>query len=637
MRATILVNEHEIADGGREPSAEEVSLLLKWNSDRGVPSEAVNNCIHELVDKQVLLRPHALAVHAWDGQLTYEQLDELAERLTHHLINDEYAVGPESKVLLCFDKSMWAIVAMLAILKAGAVVVPLGTINPVPRLAQIAKDTEATLMLVGPQYASRVAGLVPHVLTVDGSLLGRLPVPTAKAAAKVTARNAAYIIYTSGSTGVPKGVVLEHSALCTSSQAHGRAFGLGPDTRAVQFADYAYDVSLADIWFTLHHGGCICVMSEQDRMDNIVGAIGVLDGNTINLTPTVAMLLDPAKAPKLRTLILAGENCHASIIEAWSNRVALYNSYGPSEASFGVTVNGPVVDSRAAGNIGRPVAGSLWIVDAADYNRLCPIGVPGEILIEGPLLARGYLNDSAKTASAFIMDPTWAAQYGLGHGRRMYRTGDMARQNHDGSLTYLGRMDNQIKVHGGRRVELGEIEHWIRVSHPDVRAVAVDAITPREDEATPVLTAFVEFDKDSVHVPGTNVSTPGPCPMSEGMRDKFSNLQMSLLNALPPYMVPALYIPMAQLPQTASGKLDRKLIRHLFANFTREELLKFTLANSAKAAPTDLERRLQGFWADVLGLGADSIGTQDNFFQLGGDSIAAMRLVSMARANGLDL
>ncbi|KAF2259632.1 amino acid adenylation, partial [Lojkania enalia] len=447
----------------------------RWNST--MPPR-LERCVHDLVRDKMVTQPSVLAISAWDGEMTYGELDDASRRLAHHLAGR--GVGPEVMIGLCMDKSKWAVVAMLAILRAGGAVVPLGSQHPLARIEGIVQDTAAPLLLVDRDHEQRLAALATHtqLLAVDCFFNGA---PATAAATRFTEPctsvrpdHVAWVIYTSGSTGKPKGVVLEHGALATSILAHGPAIGIQSHDRLSQFAAHTFDVAIAEIMTTLSFGACICVPSENDRINRLTPFLSEANITIATLTSTVAALVQPHDTPTIRTLILTGEAVQPKVVDQWVQQATVMNAYGPSESSIWTTGN-KIQNKSEATNIGKPLAGGFWVVNPANIGQLVPLGAPGELLIEGPLLARGYLNDPAKTAAAFVTDPAFVQQLGLSASRRMYRTGDIVQQNADGSLTYLGRRDTQVKIRG-QRVEIGEIESHIVRLLPDAREAIVDVV-----------------------------------------------------------------------------------------------------------------------------------------------------------------
>ncbi|EPE34341.1 Acetyl-CoA synthetase-like protein [Glarea lozoyensis ATCC 20868] len=610
---------------------EDQEQIMKWNP---MLPPRVDSCIHELFYKQVMARPQAEAVSGWDGELSYSDLADESIRLAYQLIS--LGIGPEMKVGLCIDKSKWAIIAIMSILFAGGVVVPLGVTHPLPRLDVVIEDASIDLILVDQHQRKRLAALSQNVklITVNDALLRTLPVHTEPPVTGVVSRNAAWIIYTSGSTGTPKGVVLEHGGCCTSMRTQGKKMNLSAETRALQFTPFTFDVSISDVSATLIYGGCICVISESDRVNNLPGAIREMKVNFASLTPTVAQMLSPAELPSLKTLALTGEAVKPEVVELWMNSVALYDTYGPSEGSV-CTCNGPLSSPDQADNIGFPMSTLHWVTQLHNHNQLCPIGAPGELLIEGPLLARGYLNQ-ARTKESFVNDPAFTKQQtGLPSARHIYRTGDLVRQNEDGSFIYLGRRDDQIKIRG-QRVEVGEIEYQIVCELPGTHSAAVAML---QDGKNISLIAIVDFKSDSEHYPGEleSLGTLAPTPQ---LRAAFNELRQSLTKLLPSYMVPAIFVPVVQMPTNISGKLDRLGVRALLRAIPSDHLARYMIDETlpSETPSTKMEKVIQSLWAEALDIPMDNISAHDNFFQIGGDSVTAMRIVAATtRTNQLQL
>lgn len=248
----------------------------------------------------------------------------------------------------------------------------------------------------------------------------------------------AWVVHGSGSTGVPKGVMLEHSALCTNLDHIGARYGLGTYTRTIQFAAHTFDAVIQDVFATLIWGGTICISSEQDRMNNLAGAMLSMDVDFAGLTSTVARLITPAETPSLLTMVLYGEPAQATVVESWHEHVNSLKSYGPTECSINSTCDGPLADPNLPSNNGVAMGTRLWVTEVKIPHQLCPIGVPGELLLEGPQLSRGYLKDTGRTNEVFLTDPAFIANPALGLevGCRMYRIEDLVQQNDDGSLAY---------------------------------------------------------------------------------------------------------------------------------------------------------------------------------------------------------
>ena len=593
--------------------------IFGWN--RQMP-EVVDECIHNIIKQQTMQRPEAPAICSWDAQYTYQELEVAATRLAHSLVG--LGVQPESFVLTCFEKSAYTIIAMLAVLKAGGACVPLDPKHPKAALKLRAADTKSQIVLVAPHLAKIFQEFVPHVVVVDGPFLARLPVAGSAACTAVGPNNACFVIYTSGSTGNPKGVVLQHSGITTSAKAHGPLLGYQQDSRVLQFASYTFDNSLAEIFTTLMRGGCVCVPSEHDRLNNLADAVNKLQANFMDITPTVATFLEPSEVPSLRRLALGGEAVTKRVVEIWGDAVPLCACYGPSECSINAAYSGEIAKVGKATNIGRAVGGVLWVVDQNNHDRLVPVGCIGELLVEGPIVSRGYLNDLEKTARAFIKDPIWA----IGSNRRMYKTGDLVRYDSDGTLMYFGRKDTQVKLNG-QRIELGEIEHHVEHNLPTDAQSAVELVNLGGSKKA--LAAFVCLQSDG-SVPDASEDHM-VLPMSDGFRATAKALEIALTAAIPAYMVPTVWLPVARMPLTSSGKLNRRRLRTVAQSIPNEQAATYRLAaKSGRAPSTEMEKRIAGIWESILNLESGAIGAEDSFFKLGGDSIGAMRLVTVARS-----
>lgn len=604
-------------------SEQDLIEVAEWN--KSLPTK-IEKRVHDTVKSQVDAHPDEPAVCAWDGDFNYAELDEMSSRLASHLRVSGIDAG--IIVPICFEKSAWVIVAQLAVLKAGGVIVSLHPSHPMKRIRGILEDVKAKIILVSSDTAGVFDGLGYQNLIVDRELVSSLPEPRhGSLEVSVNSSDPAFIIYTSGSTGIPKGVVLEHGSVCTSVEAHGSALEIGPDSRVLQFAAYVFDISIQDIFTTLMRGGCVCIPSEYDRLNNLAGVINRMGVNVGCITPTVASLLDPADVPGFTRVILAGEALTQKVIDMWKGR-NLNNCYGPAESTIYCSWNGDVGRSSASpSNIGHGLASLLWIAEAENSNKLAPVGCAGELLIEGPLLAREYLNDRSKTLNSFIVDPPWRDQFGGPAGRRLYKTGDLVRYSLDGTLDYLGRKDTQVKVYG-QRLELGEIEHHVKKSLSGTAQVAVELLKS-EDTSTDTLVAFVSYssDVDAAELAGGYIMT-----MTDKLRKEMIGLEASLDKVLPRYAIPTTFVPLRSMPLNTSGKTDRRLLRQLAHELSPEQRTVFSLSSLEKRPPsTEFGRKMQHLWAKTLNREVDSIGLDDSFFRIGGDSIAAVRLVALAR------
>ncbi|KAH6613528.1 hypothetical protein B0J18DRAFT_469876 [Chaetomium sp. MPI-SDFR-AT-0129] len=674
---SMATHPHSSLDRVRVLTPRDERTLSEWHAVDEV-KESAQDCVPDLFLRQLSLHPHAPAISAWDGEMTYFELYTAASRLAHHLATN-LAVGPEVMIPLCFDKSRWAIVAQLAVLLAGGVVVSVNPRHPAERLRGMLGDLGAKVMLAMADEAVLACfeGVVPCILAVDSSLLSQLPGTTSPAPTPtITPDNAAFIIYTSGSTGTPKGVVLTHGSLGASFSAHGKAFGMNRATRTLQFAAYTFDASISDIWATLTHGGCVCVLSEDERMNALPQAVVTYRANLAQLTPTVAGLLTQDDGPTttmmattLETVVFGGEAAQRATVERLlhlNSRIKVINGYGPTECSIYTTCSGPLTLPSQPSNIGRALAGGVWVVNTLQ-NTISPVGGVGELWIEGPLLARGYHRDPAKTDAQFVVNPSWASTLPQSQGCRFYRTGDIVRQNAAGEVLYIGReSEAQVKIRG-QRVEMGEIEQKVKKAMPSGWSgmVAVTLVMPGGQKNNPMLAIAVEGNVEGKNTGDTGnagntditekanntgiTGNPNILPLPQSLLTLFAHLHTTLLATLPSYMVPRLLIPLTHLPFTSSAKLDRRLLRTILEGLPESVLFQYTLSAAASAsagagdssggiAPlTATESKLQSLWARFLGVDPSQVGVRDHFLHVGGDSFTAMRLVAAANAGGFRL
>lgn len=622
---------------------QEFATLIAWNEHFPI---AEQSCIHEVISVQAACSPAAPAVSSFesDGDLCYEDLEDLSSRLAKYLVLT--GVQLEQAVPLCFDKSTWAAVSMLAVLKAGGICVSLGPTSPVGVLQDTLADTKASIILVAPQHVHLFRDIAVQTLTVDRNFvlnLTRVQKPSSLLP-EVQPQNAAFIVYTSGSTGKPKGVVLDHSAVVTSSTAHGSAMGISSTSRVLQFSAYTFDVSIQDIFTTWQRGGCVCIISEHERLNDLTTAINSRQANFADLPPIVVGLIVPSQVPCLETISMGGEVVPQSVNDLWWPYVRVINVYGPAETCINAAYTDKGTDEGDhVANLGRPMASWFWVVDSGDSDVLVPIGCVGELLIEGPLLARGYLNNPDTTRTAFITNPKWSRNspsiISRPFSRRMYKTGDLVRLNSNGTYTYIGRKDRQVKLHG-HRIELNELEHHLRRLVPSNVNVAVEVVGASGGKRHARLVAFMEWNS-SFADQGTNDESI-VLPVNDEMSQVFSQLRESLHGCLQSYMQPSLFIPLRRFPVTASGKLDRQTLINLVEKMPPSEQNRTAITNPAgkrKTAPTTpTQKILHALVIDVLALSSEvwaDVGMEDSFFALGGDSVHAISLAQEARKRGV--
>lgn len=607
--------------------------VWSWNAD--VPP-TVEQSIHELVSEQVSKRPYAPAVCAWDGDLSYRDLEDLSTRLANHLVN--LGVNAGSIIPLCFEKSIWTVVAMLAVLKAGGAFVSVDISQAASRRLFILKKTRAFLVL--RSSACIDTPLLPEneAFTVNRESIDRLPeVNSSNASFFVNPSSNAYLIFTSGSTGEPKGVMLQHRAVSSSCRSHGVKLGFRPNSRVLQFASYTFDSCIVEIFTTLIHGACVCVPSEDQRSSDLAGIMRSMAVDLAFLTPTVARTLPREDLPFLETLTLCGEAIKKSDYEMWDGHCPVINGYGPTETAVCAVINRSSTTIRRPDIIGNAIGCVSWVVNQASSNKLAPLGAVGELLLEGPTLAQGYLDDAEKTATAFIASPPWLTQ-GIhsrsGRHGRLYKTGDLVRYNEDGTLSFVGRKDNQVKIHG-QRIELGEVEHALQECVPFTSQVVVELAKPVGQSGRLLLAAFLTGAEERME--NRSGVLKDVLSVSQDIRlVRMSPATETMLSQLVPgYMIPSAVFWIRSMPLMASGKTDRKRLNEIASLLSKEQIAKLRAfsAEDKRQPRTDEEKLLCEIWAKVLNIEVNAIGIDDSFFHIGGDSITAMQVSAASRAS----
>ncbi|GIK03803.1 nonribosomal peptide synthase [Aspergillus viridinutans] len=604
----------------------ELDQIREWNS--GVPP-VVERCIHDIVKERAQADPEAQAVCAWDGELTYRQLDDLSSHVASHLVH--LGVGPEKVIPLCFEKSMWTVVAMLSVLKASGTFILLDPGLPEGRVRSIIQKVQAETAITSTSCQNRLAHFVQQTVVLSKEAMQLLKSQSQLLPSqmpKAVPSNAAYIIFTSGSTGEPKGCVVEHRSYCSAAFGHGKVLGLSKNTRALQFGSYNFAGAIMEMVMTMIYGGCICIPSEEDRSVNLARIIGKLNANWAFLTSTVLALLHPEDVPSLRTICIGGEPIRSSQIREWAPKVRLRQTYGSAETAAVVSSAG-LDSSSVVTSVGKATTCRCWLASPTNTNQLVPIGAPGEVVLEGPAIGRHYIGNPRKTAEAFIKAPSWRGAFGpVAASSRFYRTGDIALYRSDGSLELLGRKDTQVKLRG-QRIELGEIEHQARQSSPDLKEVAVE-LTALGDSG-PRLVGFLVLKSSQANGDGII--------LDQRVKSVIHAVKSRLESVLPHYMVPSVLLPIPSLPLTASGKTDRRILRQMGSAVTAQQILDLQPKSEwRKRQPsTQTEKQLQKIWSKVLKIDPATIGLDVSFFQIGGDSVSAMKVVSEARTLGMNL
>ncbi|MDQ3821662.1 MAG: amino acid adenylation domain-containing protein [Actinomycetota bacterium] len=531
--------------------------------------------------------PDSTAVVVEDVETSYAELNARANRLAALL--RERGAEPGTRIGLCLRRDVDLPTAMLAVLKTGAAYVPLDATHPPARVAEIAADASVHAVIAHAEVAGALSAVTAPVVTLEdvraelAAMSDRNPPLGAKPG------DVAYVIYTSGSTGRPKGVLLEHRGVVNFVDSTRDLFDLTPADRVLGFASITFDVSVFETFSALLTGARLCLATDEerlsiDRLQSLMERAGI---TVIDLPPTVMPLLTPERFADLRIVFVGGEAFSGELVNRWNPGRRLFNGYGPTECTVTMIVEECPGTWDATPPIGLPMANH--VAHVLDRNlRQVPIGVPGELVIGGAGLARGYLDRPELTAEKFVTDP-----FGTAPGGRLYRTGDLVKRLPDGRLVFLGRLDQQVKIRG-LRIELGEVESAL-ASFPGIGQVSVRPWT--DDAGDKHLVGYLTGVRES-QVPS--------------VREHLGTL-------LPSYMIPSYFVVLDELPLTSSGKVDWRRLPAPDSSSASD--------GSGDEPRTATERTLLTEVVTPL-LRNDRVGVHDDFFQAGGNSLQAAQLMS---------
>lgn len=575
------------------------------------------------------------AIHAWDGVLTIADLKEYVFRVSRELRH--LGAKPGAMIPLCFEKSKWAIIAMLAVLRTGAGFVPIDPSTPVEMLKSILNQFEPFVAIASVRKSNVLRDYVETVVVVpagpDADCIpfndeqnGEIPRPNSD--------DPVYCRFTSGSTGTPKGCIITYRSL-ENIHNHTARLQMHPGTRSFQFANFAFTISLYDIFGTLYAGGTVCIPSDEDRLSNLVGVMNVLKVTWAVLTPTTIRLLRPSDVPSLKTLVFGGEPIQDDLIEMWMGSVQLIQSYGMTETTGICNLSNVIQSVREKKHIGYPVNAKLWLVREDDHTKLAHIGAVAELIVEGPRLVNGYLNLPQRTAESFVAKPRWIAEMkGQSETGTLYKTGDLVRYTSDGRIYYIGRKDRQIKIRG-QRFELEDVEFHLTQNFPNCKKVIVEAIQPAGGGGR-VICAFVQTNYFGLK--NNSELADWIAKRDDAFLIGVQKADRIIRSKLPTYMTPQPFVPITKVPITWSGKTNRQQLRITLSILSNQDLhsrFGVAIANTGpRKVTTDQERTVQGAWSQALGIDRERIGAKDDFFHLGGDSVGAMRVAALIRDKG---
>ncbi|MEY9943595.1 amino acid adenylation domain-containing protein [Kitasatospora sp. GAS1066B] len=649
LDAALAAPETKVADLSLLSERQAEQILHEWS--RSAEPHPWDGPVHELIDRQIDRTPERSAVLFEGTELSYAQLAGRTELIGAHLAQQGARAG--AVVALCLPRGLDLVPAILAVLRGGGAYLPLSPEDPPGRLAKLARLSGATHVLTTTELAEAFAGSVVPVLAVD-----TLTAPAEAAEpAPVGPDDLAYVIYTSGSTGEPKAVGVPHGGLANRVHAMQDSQRLTPADRVLQKTPYTFDVSVQELLWPLTAGATLVMAAPGGHRDPgyLVDLIEREAVTTVHFVPPMleAFLDEPDlhRCASVRRVFCSGQALPAQLVDRCLSRlsVRLFNFYGPTEASIEVTewqcppldATGPGAARQARVPIGRPIAGvDVYVLD--DQLRPVPVGVPGELYLGGVALARGYLGRPELTADRFVPHP-----HSRTPGARLYRTGDLVRWRADTTIEYLGRNDHQLKVRGFR-IEPGEIENVLR-AQPEVQEALVTTTPAGTPGAEPVLTAYLVLtppgaaavgaatvgtatvETATVETAAVGTAAVGTAAVGTAaveQRELTTVLRERLRDQLPRHLVPGHLVLLPRFPLNSSGKVDRAALPlpQQENGHDHERLVE----------PRDaLERTLAGIWSQVLG--RPLIGVDEDFFEIGGDSLKSIQVVHRAREAGLTL
>ena len=562
-------------------------LLETFNSTTVVYEK--EQTIVDLFEAQVERVPNANALIHENKILTYKELNEKANQFAHHLKN-EYDIKPNDLVGVMMNRSEWAIISILGILKSGAAYVPIDIEFPDSRKQFIVEESSLKVLVINSDSLFDVIKFNMKIVSIDIEF-DSFPNDEKSKTNLVLERSfsdLAYIIYTSGSTGNPKGVMVMHENFANMVVDHSKRFDITEKDAVSQFTSFSFDVSASEIFMSLVSGSCLVMLNKSLIEDGELFVSYLQEKNVTiaHIPPSYLISLQIEKLTFIKVLVVGGEAPNLDVVYECAKNSDVYNAYGPTECTVCSTIYKVDVNNQSYTQlpIGKPISNTqIYILDK--QLQIVPTGVVGELCIAGTGLTKGYLNQPELTAEKFIVNP-------FKEGERLYKTGDLAKWNLDGNIEFIGRKDHQVKIRG-YRIELGEIEAALE----DLEGVQQSVVIVHKNKADiKELVAYVTLENDQ----------------------DVANLKTMLQDRLPDYMVPRVYVKLEAFPLTTNSKIDRKALPAPEASaYQLQEYI---------APTTPEEIKLVQILQELLGI--QKVGIHDNFFELGGHSVLAIRLVS---------
>ncbi|KAI0121391.1 non-ribosomal peptide synthetase [Xylariales sp. AK1849] len=604
--------------------------ILAWNSQPKTTTPKEH--IHEMIAKQAIEYPDIQAVCAWDGDLTYAELDRLSMALASHLC--DAGVTRQTPVPVIVEKSRWAVVAMLSVLNAGGSIVPVDAALT-STFSWVIKATGAKVILASERVRKHLQGVDSQVIFIDDSMISSLPEPSSVNLPRTQPDDVACVLFNAEAADTHRGITYSHSALATACVGQSGPLRVNPSSRVMHISSYCVDISLSEMFTTLINGACICV-ARSSSITDLTNAAQRMNVNWTYLTPTLSRRLQPESLPDLAVVCFRTHQLDEDVYRQWAGKARVILAYGSAEACvFGISAS-EVKDVSHLSCIGTPFSGNFWVVNPEDSNKLMPVGAVGELVISSPTLATGH-NLDRKTKRLFSRDLCRNGSGPQGPGR-LLKTGHYVRYREHGQVELVSTQSGKIEF-DGNLVEASDIERRLRRClgrNVDV-AVETIAFNYTDSDSTPIMAGFVELgglfheDEDLTNL---SRSTKERLYLAKKIAGK------SMRD------VPSTFIPVRQMPLTPSLEISHHGLQRMIMGLSKSQLLGLAdvpdphevSAPGLKPLPlTAVEERLRSIWATVLGIAESSIYANDTFQGLGGDNHLAHDIVIACRRQGIEV
>jgi len=603
--------------------------IVSWGNEAGVEHQV--DTLHRLVEKSATRCPDAPAVCAGDGELTYRQLDQYSSTLAQHLI--EQGVGPNVTVPVVLEKSLWAPVTMLAVMKAGGAFVPIDA-EELGLLQPISEQLNAQIAVGCPSSATALRNLFETVVIVTPAFVEQFHLPAQPVKSLATFDDLACVFFTPASSKTVKGLAFTHAAMTTTTSAQGPAASIASTSRVLQLSSFNVDIALSEVFTTLVAGGCVCIPASSERVLDYAGVVQRMGVTWSYMTPLLSRKLNVDGLPTLKTVCFRTRSLDEDSWMPWASKKRVLFAYGaPDVCPLGISfleVFGPQHLNR----IGQPLAGGFWVVNPEDHRRLMPVGAIGELVVEGPTLGCDF--------SRGRVDLThWnTADFNAGKKTRYFKTGHRVRYTEGGCMELVASKKEDLEI-SGKTIVLADVEQRLRGCLGQGIDVMVEAIAFKGSKSTPTLAAFVElgslFDgsEDLTRLSGVT---------RERLFIAKKLVEKALRNTVPAYQLPQIFIPVRHLPVTSSLKVNRRQLQKRIHGLSREQMLSLSSVPNPDEVQaiglnplplTQSEEHMRALWARVLGIDETAVGSADGFLRAGGDDILAAQLVAACRAEGI--